>query len=244
MIVIVLGVIGWYLPKSPVDLSEEEFNASGQTKTIENETNFWQIYEDKQAGFSLKYPYMVVLDGEEDLNLDVEVTKIDNLDYPGFDKADVLEDVQALKNGQVTENSGEYWGLSLSEKVISLGDLNGQEFMVLSRFEVCDVTFERKLLFYKNGYRVLITLEEKKSNIVDNLPQYFTVNEDNCGNEIIWDFDKQDQFYKDLVAGKGFFTIQEWFNTFDKIVGTIEFLDVEELTEEILNLIYLPKGNI
>ncbi len=222
----VLGAIGWFLPKSSVDPYETEFNASGRAKAIEGETDLWQFYEDEDAGFSLKYPHNVVLSSEEgNLFLDIKVIKIDDLDYPGFDKVDVLKDVQSLKNKKLPENSGQYWELPISEKVRNIGELNGQEMMVLSRFEVCDVTFERKLLFYHNNYQVVLTLREDKSNIVDNLPQYFKLDEENCGGEIVWDFDKQDQFYKDLVAGKSFFTAQEWFDNFDKIVDTIEIYE-------------------
>jgi len=230
LIIVGLGIVGWYLPKSSVDPSELEFNESGRAKEVNGETDLWQFFVHKDAGFSLKYPYNVVLDGNEgNLSLAIEVVKIDDLDYPGFDKAEVLKDVQALKDNKLTENSGQYWGLPLSEKIRNLGELNGQEMMVLSRFEVCNVTFERKLLFYHNGYQVVLTLEETKSNIVDNSPQYFELNEENCGIEAIWDFEKQDQFYNDLVAGGSFFTAQEWFDTFDKIIDTIEIPNVEEI---------------
>jgi len=237
LIIVGLGIIGWYLPKSPVDQSGIEFDVNGRAKVTEGETDIWQFYENKNAGFSLKYPHNVVWEGEEgNLSLKVEVTKIDDLGYPGFDKINVLKDIQFLKTGQLTENSGQSWGLPLSEKIKKLGKLNGQEMMVLSRFEVCDVTFERKLLFYYDDYQVVITLKEIKSNIVDNLPQYFELNEENCGNEIVWNFDKQDQFYKDLVAGKSFFTAQEWFDTFDKIVETIEIFE-KEIGQNYLQLI-------
>ena len=229
VIILGLGIIGWYLPKSSVDPAEVEFNESGRAKAVENETDLWQFYENKEAGFTLKYPHNVSLDNREgNLSLKIEVVKIDDLDYPSFDKTDVLEDIQSLKNGQYPEKFGHDWPLPISEKVQNLGRLNGQKYMVLSRFEICDVQFERRLLFYEGDYRVLITLEETKSNIVDNLPQYFELNQENCGVEAIWDFDKQDQFYKELEAGNSFFTAQEWFDTFDKIVDTIE---IDEITE-------------
>jgi len=235
VVIVGLGVIGWYLPKSSVNLSEIEFDESGRAKAIESETDLWQFYDDKKAGFSLKYPHNVVMvDKVGNLSLTIESVKIDDLDFPSFNKEEVLEDIQSLKNGQYGE---EYdWPLGVSKKVRDLGEVNGQEFMVLSRFEVCDVVFERKLLFYNNDYRILITLKEIKSNIVDNLSKYFEINEENCGVEAIWNFEKQDQFYLDLVGGKSFFTAQEWFDTFDKIVDTIE-IDEVEVTETYLQLI-------
>jgi len=226
IVIIGLGVAGWYFPKSEVDLAELEFDNSGQAKAVEDETDLWQFYENDQADFSLKYPYNVSIDDlVGNLSLTVESTKIDDLDYLGFNKEEILKDIQSLKNSQY---GNEYdWVLPISKKVRSLGSLNGQEFMVLSRFDICDTTFERKLLFYHNGSRVIITLKEDRSNIIDNSPEYFTTNEESCQTEKIWDFDKQDQFYQDLVNNKGFFTAQEWFDTFDKIIDTIEIDDTE-----------------
>ncbi len=39
----------------------------------------------------------------------------------------------------------------------------------------------------------------------------------------LWNFDKHDQFYIDLEAGNGPKLAQSWFDTFDKIMNTIEF---------------------
>jgi hypothetical protein len=235
IVIIGLGIAGWYFPKSEVDPVELEFNNSGQAKAVENETDLWQFYENERAGFSLKYPYSVSMDDAKgNLSLTIESTKIDDLDYPGFDKEEILKDIQSLKDGQY---GNEYdWALSVSKKVRSLESLNGQEFMVLSRFDICDTTFERKLLFYQNDLRVIVTLKEDKRNIIDNSPEYFTTNEENCQTEKIWDFNKQDQFYQDLVDNKGFFTAQEWFDTFDKIIDTIE-IDGTEVSQTYSQLI-------
>jgi len=215
-LLVVLGVVGWCLPKTEVKVSEPLPEIS------QDETDLWQFYENKEAGFSLKYPYTVTMDEKVgNLVLTIESKKIEELDYPGFDLAEVLNDIELLKQGQPGANYVD-WALDASEKIRNLGAVNAQESMVLSRFEICDVTFERKLVFYNNGYRVILTLKEDKSNIIDNLPQYFTLNEENCGTNSIWNFDKQIDFYQELVAGKSFFTAQEWFDTFDKIVETIE----------------------
>jgi len=233
LVLVVLGLLGWYLPKLPVKLPQFEPNKNTPEKTTKPETDLWQVYEDQSVGFSFKYPPTVVLENGEkgNLALTVESILIDELDYPGFDKTEVLNDVQLLISGQPGTNYSD-WALDLSEKIRNLGKINAQEFMVLSRFEVCSVVFERKLLFYHNNYRVIITLKETKSNIVDNLPQYFETNEENCGTNVIWNFDKQEQFYRDLVVGKSFFTAQEWFDTFDKIINTIEINTVETYENE------------
>lgn len=213
---IILGVIGWYMPKTEVKAP------TSIPEVSQDDITLWQSYDNKEAGFSLKYPYTVTMDEKVgNLVLIVESKKIEELDYPGFDLTEVQKDVELLKQGQPGTNYVD-WALPVSEKIKNLGVVNAQESMVLSRFEICDVTFERKLVFYNNGYRVVLTLKEDKNNIIDNLPQYFTLNEENCGTNAIWDFDKQVDFYQELVAGKSFFTAQEWFDTFDKIVETIE----------------------
>ena len=100
--------------------------------------------------------------------------------------------------------------------------------MVLGRFEVCNVTFERKLLFYNNNYQIVITSSGPEKDIIDSMPQYFEINSSNCGNEKVWDFDKQAQFYQDLVDGKGSDVAQDWFNTFDDIISTIEISEISD----------------
>jgi len=123
IVIAVLGAIGWYLPKSPVDPAELEFNNSGRAKAIEGETDLWQFYEDKDTGFTIKYPHNVSL-GRDDRNLalEIEVIKIDDLDYPSFDKEEVLEDIESLKEGKYGEKYGHDWALPISEKVRILVD--------------------------------------------------------------------------------------------------------------------------
>ena len=191
--VILLIVFGLsFLVGSIENKEEQEFNQSGQAKAIENETDLWNFYEIEGTDLFLKYPHSVSFAGRE-TQLLVENTKIDDLDYPSFDKEDVLSTVESLKKGEYgTEHD---WELEISKKVRDLKGINAQEYMVLSRFEICDVTLERKALFFKNDRRIIITLKGNKDLIIPTMSEYFEKNEENCGDQLIWNFDKIDAFY-------------------------------------------------
>ena len=207
--------------------AEEDFNESGKAKAIENETDLWNFSEIEGTDLSLRYPHNVSFAGRE-MQILVESEKIDDLDYPGFDKEEVLATAEALKKGEfgdddifVLESSKKVRSLSINEQ--SLETINAQEYMVLSRFEVCDVTFERKALFFVDDRRIKITIKGNKDLIVSTMPEYFEKNEENCQDALIWNFDKQGDFYKTLAEGKGSTEAQSWFDSFDKIIDTISF---------------------
>jgi len=226
------------------DLSkeEEEFNNSGQAKAIINESDLWMVYENENAGFELKYPHNVSMEKEEGkMFLSVNIMDIDEMEEEaplGFGKKMALANQKSLEDKEYGKSVD--FQLENSKKVRELSLTNAQEFMVLTRFEVCDVAFERKLYFFNNNQQVVITLKTDKENILKEMPEYFKLNKENCGEEQIWNFDLQETFYNNLVNEVGSKTALEWFKTFDEIVDTIKF-EGEEEEEEIktsnLNLI-------
>jgi hypothetical protein len=74
--------------------------------------------------------------------------------------------------------------------------------MVVSRFEVCNVTVERMLVFYFNNKKILITAFAPKDKLKASYPDYFMLDKDNCQTETRWKFDRQAEFYKTLVDNK------------------------------------------
>jgi len=207
---------------APISEEEKEFNDSGSAKAIEDITDLWQFYEDTNAGLTIKYPNNVTLNGddEDSLRLRISSESIDGLEGTmGFNEETARGNMEKLRLGVYGKNVDSPIGASM--RVRNIGDTNAQEFMVLSRFEVCSVTFERKLYFFHNNNQIVITLVGPKS-IVENSPEYFTTNEENCGTEQIWNFEKQNQFYTDLASNQGSAIAQEWFDTFEDIVDTIE----------------------
>jgi len=208
---------------APLSDEEREFNESGRAKAILDETDLWQVYEDAEAGFTIKYPHSVTLNGddEDSLRLRVYSDTIEGLEGTmGFNEETARHNVEKLQLGIYGKNVD--FPLGVSMKVQSVGDTNAQKFMTLGRFEVCNVTFERTLYFFHNDHQIVITLAGSTS-IIESAPEYFTTDEENCGAEQIWDFEKQEQFYTDLANNKGSDIAQEWFDTFDAIVDTIAF---------------------
>jgi|GEM_PF-487707 len=228
-IILIIGgyIIYQVLQGGKVDnkLSDEEleFNKSGRAKAIEDETDLWKYYEDADANFSIKYPHDVSFNQKEENNLFhlfVESGEIDSLEGTmGFDKETALKNIESLERGEYGKDVD--WPLDESKKVRKIGDTNAQEFMALSRFEVCSVVFERKLYFFNNNHQIVITLAGPRDEIMNSAPEYFEVDEENCGNEKIWDFEKQKLFFEKLENNTGPKIAQNWFDLFDKITGTI-----------------------
>lgn len=202
---------------------EMEFNQSGRAKAIENETDLWQYYEDAKAGFSIKYPHNVSFGEPEQgspFYLTVQSEKVDLLEGTmGFDKETALKNIGYLEKGEYGTDVD--WPLEQSKRIRKIGAVKGQEFMVLSRFEVCSVVFERKLYFFNNNYQIVITLNGPEDEIVKSAPEYFQIDQENCGAEKIWDFQKQRLFFENLENNKEPEPAQTWFNLFDEIAGTI-----------------------
>lgn len=216
---------------------EKAFNESGQAKAIEKESDLWQVYEDKDAGFSIKYPGDVSLGDNKDgslYKLSVESKKVDLLeDTMGFDKETAKANLAALSKGEYGKNVD--WPIDESKKVVKIGNINAQDFVVFSRFEVCNVTFERKLYFFSKGYQVVITLTGPKKEIIANYGEYFKSDTVNCGEEKVWNFEKMKDFFNSLKSNSSSGVAQEWYNRFDKIVGTIEFNEGKAINEALLS---------
>ncbi len=243
--IVILVVIVWgysyFNQNEQISPQEQEFNNSGQAKAIEDETDLWKFYDDSDVGFDIKYPHNVKLDGQrnEELSLIIRETNLEDLNLPGFGKEEALKDMISLSGGEYGSDFD--WPIEISKKVRNLGDINAQEFMALSRFEVCDVVFERILVFYNNDQQVQIIVRGDKDEIINSMPEYFKIDETNCQDEKIWDFDKQEQFYEVLSKGKGSAVAQEWFDSFDDIVDTIE-LNNENLPVQASDKLSLLQG--
>lgn len=250
VVVLVLIVIGtfytikdYYENKITKEVTEEEitpeeqeFNESGRAKAIVNETDLWKIYEDAEAGISIRYPNDINFNergGDNLYSLFVETKDINLLNGTmGFDKATAEENLKLLNNGFYGKKID--WPLVESQKITEIKNINAQEFMVLSRFEVCDITFERKLYFFNNNHQIMITLEGPKKEIIESLPNYFTNDPINCGETKMWNFEKQSEFFTNLENNIGSEVALAWFNNFDKIIKTIELNKITSFNLDLL----------
>lgn len=228
IVLLIVAGSGYALYSIQQQTAEEEFNASGRAKAVEQESDLWPTHHDDAAGIMLGYPPEVTLDedGKAGDTLRLTVSAMSIADMPesapmGHGTDTALPNMTALEKGEL----GRVVDFSIpdSEKVRTLKDgINAQEYMVVARFEVCDVTFQRILNFFNNDHQVTVTVHGPKATIVAENPQYFTTDSENCGDETIWNFDKQADFYATLKAGTLGGTAQTWFDTFDDIADTIQ----------------------
>ncbi len=213
--------------------AEQVFNMSGRAKAIEQESDLWREYSDDRAGFSLKYPGNVEpiwssAGTQYSLRMMVDVQDTSTFEEfapLGMDTDTVSKNLVALSNGEYGE--GVDVPFNASKRVREVSGIYAQDFMVLARFEVCSVLMERKLYFLHNGQQVIITLYGPQEAILQESPEYFTQDTENCGEEMIWNFNKQEDFYNNLKNGTGARKAQEWYDTFDAIVETLEIDDEE-----------------
>lgn len=227
-------------PAEQISPEEREFNASGRAKAIEKPSDLWMFYEDPVVGFSVKYPHNVTMDRDADaLHLAITQKHVKLLhDTMGFTEDIAKQNYIALAQGEYGENVD--WPLDASKNVRPIEDTFAQDFIVLGRFEVCDITFERKLYFFHKDRQIVLTVRGPKDAIRTSSPEYFTQDPENCGEELVWDLDAEahEAFYSALKNDEASEEATEWYETFDQIVETIKLFEPSEkepfLEEKIL----------
>jgi hypothetical protein len=195
----------------------------------------WKIYRDDKAGFMLQYPPTVKLDqqdlgdkdNEEDI-LSISVESIDSIpeDLPlGMGRASALADKAALEKG-VAQTVGDF---AASDALVRIGNMyNARMTSILSRFEICSVIFSRKIVFYPNNFRVMISLSGSEKTIIPSMPEFFTVDKTNCGSNTMWNRDRMGEFMPILAKGQGKGAGQAWYDTFSAIAKTITPIPVSQ----------------
>jgi len=159
-----------------------------------------------------------------DMLLSIKISKIENLmGADGYDRETAEKDRQELSGGSFGQDIDFVY--EPSKTVLKIGDVNVKDFIVFGRYDVCDVTFERKAIFYNNDYQVIISLKGDKDKIIESMSEYFTVDNENCGNLKVWDFDKQKEFYEKIVTNQASAPVQQWYNTFESITELLQIND-------------------
>ena len=208
---------------------EKEFNNSGQAKAIEDESDLWPFYNNDEVGISFNYPPGIILleDGTmmndtRQSYLDVEIKNIGEQINPwDLDKEESMNNIEALSAGEFGKATG--FPFQESQQVKSVGFLFAQDYMVLGRFEVCDVALERKLRFYFNNKEITLTLFGPTNTLKETMFEYSASDANNCGRTIMWNFDKQSEFYQKLKTNQAAPEIQNWYDNFDLISEEIIF---------------------
>jgi hypothetical protein len=192
-----------------------------------NETDNWLIYNDPDLGFRLKYPESTFF-GNYDwiqeiggLVLGIRVRKIDVFrggpgSY-GISPEETYSDMMALR-----EPAKDSFCQGRNPAcIINLGDgVYGRQSMTLGNRIDCSVFLNRSLTFYRQDSVITISLDGVISETVSASPDYFN---DEFGMTC-WDFenDGQKKFIEDLSRNNISEPIRNWYDTFDKIVKTIE----------------------
>jgi hypothetical protein len=185
----------------------------------------WLTFQDENAGFTLKYPPTVLFNvdgkGATQSILSISVESLDGIPEAlplGMGRKEALADKEALEKG-IAQTIGDF---AASDALVRIGGkYNGRMTSVLSRFEVCSVIFSRSLVFYPNNYRVMISLTGVEENIMASMPEFFTTDPSNCGENKMWNRDRMGEFMPTLAKGEGKGAAQVWYDTFTAIMKTI-----------------------
>lgn len=209
---------------------QKDITWSWAIEKVEKEPDLWKIYDDKEIWLSFNYPTNYELITSDDFSIEPWQTyiKIESKKIWVQNKPTDLSKVDENKNMNDLA-SWKYWvnydnPYSESKKVDKIWSFFWQDFLVLSRFDICSVTLERKLLFYFFDKQIVITSYAPINILKSTMNEYFTTDKENCWNETKWIFDKQKDFYKTLVEKKAPEEIQTWYDNFDKIINTINFI--------------------
>lgn len=218
LLVVIVGAVGAFIYFKNPAISIFNLQQSNGKKGVD--TSNWKTYSNTEAGFSFKYPPSVLFNNEANKDnptqpeLLVSTEKLSDIpeDMPVFmGRNDAIAQKDLLAKGNVEDS-------------IKIGSLYGGVGMKLSQFEVCSVILSRTLTFYPNGYRVIITLAGPKESIMDSMPEFFTVDEKNCGMNRMWNQENKNSFSDTLKQGKGKGAAQGWYDTFDSIVKTVTLI--------------------
>ncbi|MBM3700662.1 MAG: hypothetical protein FJW68_07130, partial [Actinobacteria bacterium] len=201
--------------KTP-EVNDKEDYAGG----LPNDNVYYQDYEE---GFSFLLPegkiefssnHWLLLSGSE-FSLSIVKTpledfKDDEISVYGYTRELMLEEKTALESGSFGPAAD--FSYPPSENVKNINGSYAKDYIVFGRYEVCDVRFERVLVFYSESYQYIIIIEGDADLIKQDMPQYFKQDNRNCGDMLVWDFEKQQQFYDELINGTASEKAMKWYN--------------------------------
>ncbi|MFA6307307.1 MAG: hypothetical protein WCS88_03715 [Patescibacteria group bacterium] len=214
-------------------LNEEIINTFKFLENIVIDTNDWQTYINEEVGFSFNYPSKMkyIKDytySTEELSYQVDVKKIADMSEEiaaCLDKNTTLKNIEYLKNEQVKSVCYDWHPLEESIKLVDLGNVNARDSIRLRSWEICDLSFNRELLFYYNGYLVNIIIRGPFQDIVDSMDQYFG---NVCGEGLDTWIDQdniESKFYNELINNTASPVAQEWFDSLEQIILTFKFIN-------------------
>jgi hypothetical protein len=110
-----------------------------------------------------------------------------------------------------------------SHRTCNISGTEVTEYIVFSRYDICDVTFERTAVFNNKYNQVVLTLISDREAAIESSKQYFTMDEQNCsGTNRVWNYEKQNEFYANLLAGNLSGTVQKWHDIFNEVTRLLQ----------------------
>lgn len=158
-------------------------------------------YRDANAGFNFSYPSKIKVNGDKNtLGVSVKAVPVEMLDEneDGISIEDANASREAMPQGEF--GVAETGAVAAEQYLQQIGDGENdwaQDFAVLTEGDPCEVIFERKLVFFKDGYRVAISVTGDKAALMAEFPDYFQTDDNNCGGGMVWKSEAdQEKFYK------------------------------------------------
>jgi hypothetical protein len=213
MRILIIGIIAVILITAGV------YFVYNKTPSAENNIEY-NYFVNNEAGFELMYPKNIEL-GKE---LIIVVNRLDSypsIDAPlGFDQINLSNHQKALMDGNLDTGSID-WGRY--QKLVKLpGNTYGEENYIFGRFEVCNIVFEKRLIFFKNNYFVSITLKADPGLITQSVPEYFT--EYSAEGCLGWKEGGMDDFNNYLLNDNTKpEVISKWLDDFNTIINSISY---------------------
>lgn len=202
---------------------------AAQTCPLHFNNNSWKYQSISGADASVGIPLdLISLDGTDDKpTLQVSSTDINTLpeEAPmGMSKDNVIKDQAETVRGEFGDSFD--FEVTGSTGMTAIQNTIGKEFSVLGRFEVCDITFDRTLIFYRNFHQVKITVQGNKSQIISENPAFFESNSENCGDQPAWNFAKSDQiqseFWQAAASDQLKGAVQDWLTAFNEVKANLQ----------------------
>ena len=170
----------------------------------------YKLYKNKDAKFSFKYSSkkFTIYESYDNIksngkfNIVIQIDPISKLyDHApyGFDKETALLEMKSLEKGKVGS------GIDVAQDIelVKIGNIYGEIITVLSRHSIEDISFERRLLFFNNNYRIILTVYGNDKKIIDSMPNFFS-------------YDKESKSYS-WIDKSGSDSVTDFFNSIKKV---------------------------
>lgn len=220
-------------------------NGSSLALFKKKEVGAWELYNNTDPNFSFKYPMYVSINNSESdakFKLIINSLKLETINASGtIANEDILILAKNIQNGV----NDAFWGESLEDARIigKIQDSGYREELFFDKDE-CNINFERKLVIFKDGYLLNLSLIAPADQIVKENPDFFKVGPKECEEKMLWKYERQSEFYLMLKENRLSGVVQEWYNLFDLIKKSINTSEIEQ-SEKLVSFktIYLNENN-